>query len=80
MFSAQLEHGVCGRRISKIQLDWSGWAEGLEVCVSDHRKYRPLSREATARAMLSKDLAKSIRMNRRGWKLDTEVSIRMIWA
>lgn len=77
MFFAQLEHGVCGGRMSKLQLDWSGRVVGLEVCVSDHRKCRPLSREAMVRAMVSKDLAEGIRMNRRGWELDTEVSIRI---
>lgn len=47
MFSAPLEHGVCGRGMSKMQVDWSGWAEELEVCMSDHgKRCRPLSREA----------------------------------
>lgn len=38
MFSAQLEHGVYGRGMSKIQLHWPGWAEEWEVCMLDHRK------------------------------------------
>ena len=49
MFSAQLKHGVYGKGIQKTQLDWSGWAEKLEVCVLDHRKHRrPLSRKVTS--------------------------------
>lgn len=48
------KHGVCGRRMSKLRLDWSGWAVGLEVCVSDHGKCRPLSREATGESSVFK--------------------------
>lgn len=69
---------MCSRGISKIQLDGSGWAEELEVCMLDHGKpCRPLSREATVRPMVSKDLAKGVRVTRKGWELDMEVSIRI---
>lgn len=37
-FSVHLKHEVCDRGISKVQLDWSGWAEKLQACMSDHRK------------------------------------------
>lgn len=71
--------GFVVRRMSKRQLAWSGRAVGVEVCVSDHRKHRPLSRETTVRAMFSKDLAKGVTTNRRGWELDTEVSGRICY-
>lgn len=47
--------------------------------MSDHKTRRPLSREPMVRAVLSKDLAKGIRMKRRGKELDTELSIRICY-
>lgn len=50
-----------------MQVDWSGWAEELEVCMSDHgKRCRPLSREAVVRPMFLKDLVNGVRVNRKG--------------